>query len=89
MRIFLYICIRKNKGTYLVKNFKNFKNMTIILKTQTKEIKNGTLRIEKVLEKDSKVPYYVGTFQRKNYEFAQVILKRFSRFSMSYLEKRI
>ena len=86
MRIFLYICIRKNKGTYLVKNFKN---MTIILKTQTKEIEAGTLRIEKVLEKDSKVPYYIGTFQRKNYAFAQVILKRFSRFSMSYLEDRI
>ena len=86
MRIFLYICIRKNKGTYLVKNLKN---MITILKTQTKEIEAGTLRIEKVLEKDSKVPYYIGTFQRKNYVFAQVILKRFSKFSMSYLEDRI
>jgi hypothetical protein len=86
MRIFLYICIRKNKGTYLVKNFKN---MTIILKTQTKEIETGILRIEKVLEKDSKVPYYVGTFQPKNSVFSQVIIKRFSKFSMSYLEDRI
>lgn len=63
--------------------------MTSILKTQTKEIEKGTLRIEKVLEKDSKVPYYIGTFKPKNFEFTQVIIKRFSKFSMSYLESRI
>ena len=63
--------------------------MTSILKTQTKEIEKGTLRIEKVLEKDSKVPYYIGTFTPKNFEFTQVIIKRFSKFSMSYLEDRI
>lgn len=63
--------------------------MTIIIKTQTKEIEKGTLRIEKCLEKDSKVPYYVGTFIPKNLGFAQVIVKRFSKFSMSYLESRI
>ena len=28
--------------------------MTQIIKTQTKEIEKGTLRIEKILEKDSK-----------------------------------
>ena len=63
--------------------------MTSILKTQTKEIEKGTLRIEKVLEKDSKVPYYIGTFKPKNFEFTQVVIKRFSKFSMSYLESRI
>lgn len=63
--------------------------MTSILKTQTKEIEKGTLRIEKVLEKDSKIPYYIGTFKPKNFEFTQVIIKRFSKFSMSYLESRI
>ena len=63
--------------------------MTSILKIQTKEIEKGTLRIEKVLEKDSKVPYYIGTFKPKNFEFTQVIIKRFSKFSMSYLESRI
>ena len=63
--------------------------MTIILKSQTKEIEKGTLRIEKVLEKDSKVPYYIGTFQSKNFGFAQVIIKRYSKFSMNYLESRI
>ena len=63
--------------------------MTIVLKTQSKEIEKGTLRIEKVLEKDSKVPYYLGTFIPKNSCFAQVIIKRFSKFSMSYLESRI
>lgn len=63
--------------------------MTIVLKTQTKEIEKGTLTIEKVLEKDSKVPYYVGTLKTKNSIFSQVILKRYSRFSMSYLEDRI
>lgn len=63
--------------------------MTSILKTQTKEIEKGTLRIEKVLEKDSKIPYYVGTFRPKNFEFTQVIIKRFSKFSMNYLESRI
>ena len=63
--------------------------MTIVLKTQTKEIENGTLVIEKILEKDFKVPYYLGTFIPKNSIFSQVILKRFSKFSMSYLEDRI
>ena len=63
--------------------------MTLVIKTQTKEIEKGTLRIEKVLEKDSKVPYYIGTFKAKNSSFAQVIIKRFSKFSMSYLEGRI
>jgi len=58
MKIILYICIRKNKETYLIKNLKN---MDIILKTQTKEIEKGTL----------------------------VIIKRFSYFSMSYLESKI
>ena len=86
MRIFLYIRIRKNKETYLIKNLKN---MTIVLKTQTKEIEKGTLKIEKVLEKDSKVPYYRGIFHAKNSVFAQVILKRYSRFSMNYLESRL
>lgn len=63
--------------------------MTIVIKSQTKEIENGTLVIEKILEKDSKVPYYVGTFIPKNSVFSRVILKRFSKFSMSYLEDRI
>jgi hypothetical protein len=63
--------------------------MTICLKTQSKEIEKGILRISKLLEKDSKVPYYVGTFQPKNSVFSQVILKRYSYFSMSYLEDRI
>ena len=63
--------------------------MTQLIKTQTKEIEKGTLRIEKILEKDSKVPYYLGTFIPKNSIFSQVILKRFSKFSMSYLEDRI
>ena len=63
--------------------------MTTILKTQTKEIETGTLRIEKVLEKDSKVPYYIGTFKPKNFEFTQVVIKRLSKFSMSYLESKI
>ena len=63
--------------------------MTVVLKTQTKEIENGTLVIEKILEKDSKVPYYIGTFKPKNFEFTQVVIKRFSKFSMSYLEDRI
>ena len=63
--------------------------MTIVIKTQSKEIENGTLRIEKVLEKDSKVPYYIGIFIPKNFGFAQVIIKRYSKFSMSYLESRI
>lgn len=63
--------------------------MTIVIKSQTKEIEKGTLRIEKILEKDSKVPYYEGIFIPKNSSFAQVIIKRFSKFSMSYLEDRI
>lgn len=63
--------------------------MTTILKTQTKEIEKGTLRIEKRLEMGSQVPYYIGTFQPKNLGIAQVIIKRYSKFSMSYLEDRI
>ena len=63
--------------------------MTICLKTQTKEIENGTLAIQKLLEKDSKVPYYVGTFQPKNSVFARVLVKRWSKFSMNYLESRL
>ena len=63
--------------------------MTIVIKSQTKEIENGTLVIEKILENDSKVPYYVGSFIPKNSVFSQVIIKRFSKFSMSYLEDRI
>lgn len=63
--------------------------MTVVIKSQTKEIEKGTLRIEKVLEKDSKIPYYIGTFKAKNFDFTQVIIKRFSKFSMSYLEDRI
>ena len=62
--------------------------MTLVIKTQSKEIEKGTLRIEKCLEKDSKVPYYIGTFQPKNSIFAQVIIKRYSYFSMSYLESK-
>ena len=78
--------LEKNKELRLIKNFKN---MTVILKTQTKEIEKGTLRIEKVLESDSKIPYYLGTFKAKNLDFTQVIIKRFSKFSMNYLESRI
>lgn len=63
--------------------------MTTIIKTQTKEIEKGTLRIEKVLEKDSKIPYYIGTFKSKNLGFTQVIIKRFSRISFKELESRI
>lgn len=60
-----------------------------IVKTQTKEVQSGTLVIEKVLEKGSKVPYYIGAFKAKNSKVAQIVIKRFSRFSMSYLESRI
>lgn len=63
--------------------------MTIIIAAQTKEIEKGTLRIEKVLEKGSQVPYYIGTFKSKNFDFAQVIIKRFSRISFKELEARI
>ena len=63
--------------------------MTVVIKSQIKEIENGTLVIEKILEKDSKIPYYVGSFIPKNSVFSQVIIKRFSKFSMSYLEDRI
>lgn len=63
--------------------------MTLVIKTQTKEIEKGTLRIEKCLDKYSQVPYYIGTFQRKNFGISQVIIKRYSKFSMSYLESRI
>lgn len=62
--------------------------MTTVIKTQTKEIEKGTLRIEKVLEKDSKIPYYIGAFKSKNLGFTQIIIKRFSKFSMSYLESK-
>lgn len=63
--------------------------MTQIIKTQTKETEKGTLRIQKILENDSKIPYYIGTFKAKNSDYTQVIIKRFSKFSMSYLEDRI
>ena len=63
--------------------------MTQVIKTQTKEIEKGTLRIQKILENDSKIPCYIGTFKAKNSDFTQVIIKRFSKFSMSYLEDRI
>lgn len=86
MRIFLYLCNRENKETNIIKIFKN---MTIYLRTQTKEIEKGTLRISKILEKDSQRFVYIGTFVPKNSCFGQVIIKRFSKFSMSYLESRI
>lgn len=63
--------------------------MTIYLKTQTKEIEKGTLRIQKILEKDSKVPYYIGTFQPKNLNISRVVIKRFSRINFKELESRI
>jgi len=61
--------------------------MTICLKTQIKEIEEGTLRIQKVLEKDSKVPYYIGTYKAKNWATSMVITKRFSKVSFSELTK--
>ena len=78
--------MERNKELGLIKNFKN---MTQLIKTQTKEIEKGTLRIEKILEKDSKIPCYIGTFKAKNSDYTQVIIKRFSKFSMNYLESRI
>jgi hypothetical protein len=63
--------------------------MTTYLKTQTKEIQKGTLRIQKVLEKDSKVPYYIGSFQPKNFGISRVVIKRFSRINFKELESRI
>lgn len=63
--------------------------MTIIIAAQTKEIEKGTLRIEKSLEKGSQRPYYIGTFQRKNFGFAQVVIKRFSKITFKELESRI
>ena len=63
--------------------------MTLYLKTQTKEIEKGTLRIQKVLEIDSKVPYYIGSFQRKNFSISQVVIKRYSRINFKELESRI
>ena len=63
--------------------------MTIIIKNQTKEIQKGTLRIQKVLEKDSKVPYYIGSFQPKNFRISRVVIKRFSRINFKELESRI
>ena len=63
--------------------------MTQVIKTQTKETEIGTLRIQKILENDSKIPYYIGTFKAKNSDYTQVIIKRFSKFSMKYLKYRI
>lgn len=63
--------------------------MARIVRTQTKETKIGTLRIQKILENDSKIPYYIGTFKAKNSESTQVIIKRLGKFSMNYLEYRI
>ena len=63
--------------------------MTIIIKTQTKEIENGTLRIQKVLEKDSKVPYYLATFKKENWETPIMITKRYSKISWSELVKKL
>ena len=63
--------------------------MTVVIKSQTKEIEKGTLRIEKLLESDSKVPYYEGIFIPKNFGFPEVVIKRFSRISFKELESRI
>ena len=78
--------LEKNKELELIKNFKN---MAQIVRTQTKETEIGTLRIQKILEKDSINPYYIGTFKAKNSDYTQVIIKRFSKFSMNYLKYRI
>ena len=78
--------MEKNKELELIKNFKN---MAQVVRTQTKETEIGTLRIQKILEKDSKIPYYIGTFKAKNSDYTQVIIKRFSKFSMNYLKYRI
>ena len=63
--------------------------MTLVIKTQTKEIEKGTLRIEKRLDMGSQRPYYIGTFQLKNLGIARVVIKRFSRISFKELESRI
>ena len=63
--------------------------MTLYLRTQTKEIEKGTLRISKILEKDSKVPYYIGSFQPKNFRITRLVTKRFSRLNFKELESRI
>ena len=63
--------------------------MTIILKSQTKEIEKGTLRIQKSLDKYSQRPYYIGSFQPKNLGISRVIIKRFSRINFKELESRI
>ena len=63
--------------------------MTQIIKTQTQETAIGTLRIQKILENDSEIPYYVGTFKAKNSPYTQVIIKRRGKFSMKYLKYRI
>lgn len=63
--------------------------MAQVIRTQTKETKIGTLRIQKILENDSKIPYYIGTFKAKNSKSTQVIVKRLGKFSMKYLEYRI
>lgn len=62
---------------------------TIYLKKQSKEIEKGTLSISKILEKDSKVPQYIGTFKAKDLNIARLVIKRFSKISFSELEARI
>lgn len=63
--------------------------MTLVIKTQTKEIEKGTLRISKEIEKYSQRPYYIGTFKPKNFDLGRVVIKRFSRISFKELESRI
>ena len=63
--------------------------MTLVIKTQTKEIEKDTLRISKILEKDSQRFIYIGTFQPKNLGIARLVVKRFSRLSFKELESRI
>ena len=63
--------------------------MDLIVKTQTKEIEKGTLRISKELEKYSQRPYYIGTFQPKNLGISRVVIKRFSKITFKELESRI
>ena len=63
--------------------------MTLVIKTQSKEIEKGTLRISKEIEKGSQRPYYIGTFQRKNFGISQVVIKRFSKITFKELESRI
>ena len=63
--------------------------MTLVIKTQTKEIEKGTLRISKILEKDSQRFIYIGTFQPKNLGISRLVVKRFSRLNFKELESRI